>query len=294
MSLETVLATCQKLNAQVEMLAAIGAEMRIRKDGLAPDPDVRALIQNVVSAADPQLLDGIEPAQEAMALAFITSFFRQAQDLLDNPARPKGWTYTDPLILNSIGQLSRVVVRAIGTLAQKRPSLAANLAAPGAFLDVGTGTAWLAIEAAKLWPALKVVGIDPFETALALARQNVAATGMESRVELRQMGVEDVGENEQFSLIFYPSPFIPKEVSAAAVPRLAKALKPGGTLVFGLFLPAPTPQGEALLYLRLVRGGGHAWGRDEASGMLGAAGLQEVEVFDSGTPALLVVGKKAG
>ena len=81
MSLETVLATCQKLNAQVEMLAAIGAEMCIRKDGLTPDPDVHALLKNVVNAADPQLLDGIEPAQEAMALAFITSFFRQAQDL---------------------------------------------------------------------------------------------------------------------------------------------------------------------------------------------------------------------
>lgn len=133
--------------------------MRLRREGGAADPAVRKLLQDIVGQIDPKLLDGIDPQQEATVLAFITAFFRQAVDLLENPARRPGWLYDDPIVLQSQGQASRLVVRGIEALAARLPELGTMLRQPGAFLDVGTGVGLLAIEAAHSWPALNVVGI---------------------------------------------------------------------------------------------------------------------------------------
>jgi Methyltransferase domain len=146
------------------------------------DPRVRGILQEVVREIEPGLLEGLDPTQEAAALGAIQAFFRQACDLLDNPERVPGWTYDDPTVLQAQGQMSRMGVRGIETLAALRPGLQRTLCQPGAFLDVGTGVGWLAIEAARCWPALRVVGIDHWERALALAHANVAATGMRSRM----------------------------------------------------------------------------------------------------------------
>ena len=116
-------------------------------------------------AVDPQLLEGVEKHQQAAALALIRTMFRQALDLLESPERKPGWSYQDPEILESQGQISRLVVQWIEAMAAQRPELGKVLRRPGAFLDVGTGVGWLAIEAARCWPALRVVGIDPWEPA---------------------------------------------------------------------------------------------------------------------------------
>ncbi len=44
-----------------------------------------------------------------------------------------------------------------------RPDIDSALRQSGSFLDVGTGVGWLAIEAARTRPALRVVGIDLWE-----------------------------------------------------------------------------------------------------------------------------------
>ena len=60
-------------------------------------------------------------------------------------------------------------------IAPKLDGLAARLEAPGAaFLDVGVGVGLLGVEMARLWPNLRIVGIDVWPPSLALARQNVA------------------------------------------------------------------------------------------------------------------------
>jgi predicted O-methyltransferase YrrM len=151
---------------------------------------VRALLQDVVHRIDPELLDGLDANQERAALALIQTSFRQAIDLMENPARELGWNYEDPVILESQGQVSRLIARGIDTVAAQRPDLGAALQQPGAFLDVGTGAGWLAIEAARSWPALRVVGIDSWEPALTLARKNLSQSGVAERVELRSQRVE--------------------------------------------------------------------------------------------------------
>ena len=113
MSFESLMARLQTLNSSVEALAAIGGELRLRREELNCDPRVRPLIQEVVQLIDPGLLDGIDAEQERTALAFIQTSFRQAADLMENPERAPGWSYADPVILESQGQLSRQIVRGI-------------------------------------------------------------------------------------------------------------------------------------------------------------------------------------
>ena len=84
-------------------------------------------------------------------------------------------------------------------MATQRPELGEMLQGPGAFLDVGTGVGWLAIEAARSWPALQVVGVDPWAPALTLARQNLAQSGFAERVELRSQRVEQFEEATTFT-----------------------------------------------------------------------------------------------
>ena len=73
--------------------------------------------------------------------------------------------------------------------------LAARLECPTAsFLDVDVGVAALSITMARLWPALRVVGIDLWEPALALARQYVADADLGDRIELRQQAVEELAD----------------------------------------------------------------------------------------------------
>jgi methylase of polypeptide subunit release factors len=62
------------------------------------------------------------------------------------------------------------------------------------FLDVGTGVGHLAIAMCRQFPTLRVVGIDPFETALELARRNVVEADLEGRITLRSALVQDLTE----------------------------------------------------------------------------------------------------
>jgi hypothetical protein len=109
--MDALVATSRRLNASVEALAALGAVLRLRRDGLTADPTVARLLDEIVGALGPDLLTGLEPSQEATALAFIETFFRQAGDLLAQPERAPGWTYDEPAQLQSQGQASRIVVR---------------------------------------------------------------------------------------------------------------------------------------------------------------------------------------
>src|SRR5262249_13399599 len=142
-------------------------------------------LEAVLAALDMPPLDDLDAHQAARLCDLAGAILRHALELLDNPARPPGWNHSDPALLEAQGGGSRVVPHLIAAAAATRPGLAALLKQPGTFLDVGTGVGWLAIEAARLWPALRVVALDIWEPALARARGNIAAAGLEQRIELR-------------------------------------------------------------------------------------------------------------
>lgn len=292
MSFESLMGTLQRLSASSEALAVLGAELRLRREGGEADPRTRQLLQEVVRGIDPTLFDGITPQQEATALAVIRSGFHHAVDLLDRPERKPGWLHQDPEILQTIGKQSARIVHQIDTLSKQRPALRERLTSPGTFLDIGTGVGWLAIEAARIWPALKVVGIDIWEPSLQLARSNIDASGVQDRVGLRTQNVVDLDDEESFAVVWYPAPFLPFEIAAVAMENAHRALVPGGWLVFGIFPPQPDPLGEALTALRIVRCGGHPWKLPEVEQRFHNLGFEQIETFAPGSVTMLVLGRK--
>ena len=292
MSFESLITKWQTLNSSVEALAALGAKLRLRREGLTSDSRVRSLLVDVVRYIDPELLDGLDANEEGAALALIQTSFRQAIDLIENPARAPGWNYDGPVILESQGQVSRLIVRSIDTLAAQRPELGEALHRSGAFLDVGTGVGWLAIEAARAWPPLRIVGIDSWEPALALARKNLAQTGVAERVELRSQRVEDLDDKAIFTFAWLPGPFIAAEILTVALERIHRALTPGGWLIFGLLARPADPLGEALTNLRIMRSGGHPWTVGEVEERLNAQGFGRIGPFSPAPSIMLVLSQR--
>jgi len=253
---------------------------------------MRALLNEIERAVDPQLLKDVDRREQAAALAFIRTIFRQAIDLLENPARVPGWRYEDPDILQSQGLVSRVIVRWIEAMAAQEPDLRATLSRPGAFLDIGTGVGWLAIEAALSWPALRIVGIDSWEPALSLARENLAQCAAAERVEFRLQRVEQLEETPRFTLAWLPGPFIAAEIADRALERVRNALVADGWLIFGLNAPPRAPLEQALTSLRSVRSGGHPWTPLEVEEKLQAHGFEHIEVYSPAPPIVFVAGRR--
>lgn len=287
-----MLTISQRLNASMEALAAISAELRLRQSDTPADPRVRARLRDIIENIEPGLLDGLSGDQQATVLGSIDAFFRQAVDLIDDPGRTPGWSFKDPAILQSYGQMSRRVVHVIDELAPQLPQFNDTLRRPGAFLDVGTGVGWLAIEAARTWPALRVVGIDPWEPSLSLARKNLADTGMASRIELRAERLEDLSERDVFTLVWLAGPFLPPEIISTALTTIRNALKPGGWLVFGLFATPADPLGQALTALKVVRSGGYPWSNEDVESKMHSAGFEEIKSFTPPHLARFTVGRR--
>ena len=74
-------------------------------------------------------------------------------------------------------------------------------------LDVGTGSGAIALAIADEHPGARVVAVDSSEQALALARENLARTGLEGRVELR-LGDLLAGLDGPFDLVVSNPPYV--------------------------------------------------------------------------------------
>jgi precorrin-6B methylase 2 len=185
-------------------------------------------------------------------------------------------------LLDAQGASSRMVVHLMAQAAETRPALAAMLSRPGVFLDVGTGVGWLAIEAARVWPALGVVAIDIWEPSLAQARRNIAAAGLEGRIELRAQDVAALPDRSDFSLAWVPLPFFKAAALPAVLAQVRETLMPGAWVICGMETMPEEPLARALSVLRLVRGGGEISVPTDVVPLLTVAGFDAVEIVPAG------------
>ena len=163
---EDALKTAVRLGTSVDALAALAAHVRVETEQLPADPAVRELLSNIAA----ELLGGgaaADPATAAPVIGLVRTFLRQAAELVDNPGRSGGWDQVDIPLLQSMGRLSMGVAGAVQAAERRLPDLGDRLNATDArFLDVGTGTGWLAIAIAQSHPSLHVIGVDIFDPAL--------------------------------------------------------------------------------------------------------------------------------
>jgi SAM-dependent methyltransferase len=190
MSYPELLAKTRELVTAAQTMGVIGAELRLRQMGQNGHPRIRGALHAVLTNLEPDLLDGLDPGQIAAVVGHLSYALQEALDLIREPERAPGWGYTDPAILQERGRGSHAAARNFANLIRQRPALAALLD-NCRFLDIGTGVGWLAIEAAKLWPGMQVVGLDTWEPSLRLAAANIAAEGLNDRVTLRRQSVLD-------------------------------------------------------------------------------------------------------
>jgi precorrin-6B methylase 2 len=287
MSFEQVMGTVQGMLNATDALAAIGARLSLGTGASQVDPDVGASLEAVWAAAGLPDLEALEPQHQAMVLSMIRLYFAQADDLLHEPGRAPGWTFTDPLILEGFGRGSMMVPMMLA----RDPELA-NVTS---LLDVGTGIGLLAVSAANVWPEATVVGIDVWEPALDRARANVRDAGLDARITLRNQDVSAIDDVDRYDCAWVPTFFIPEKTLAEATPRIARALRSGGRIVFGMFSPAPNPLARATSELRTTRSGGCTLDDDRAAELLRGAGFTEIRTIAPPGPAPLVyvVGRKA-
>ena len=287
MAYDQIMTVTGPLIAGAEAAAALAARIKLDALGEAGDPNVRAALDRVVSIlAVPGLLDDLDETQRQSTVGVVTSFLKQALELIENPARAGGWFYTDPGVLQSQGQGSGVVPPLIARVAPTLDGLKEALARDGArILDIGSGVGALSISCCQVWPAASVVGVDPWEPSMKLAAANVAAAGLEDRITLRSAGVEDLRDRDEFDLAWMPAPFLPRSVLEAGVAAVLRSLRPGGWLVLGRYSAPPDPLAEALAELRTVRGGGTLLSDDEAVALLQQGGLAKVRAVPSDWPA---------
>ncbi len=286
MSFEEVMAVVSPLLAANDALAAIGAELSLKSSGEEADAVFVSALRSVSAAAGLPDLDGLAPQQQAMALNIIRLYFAQANELLNDPGRPPGWTYTDPLVLEGMGRGSMMIP----------PMLAAapEFERVTSLLDVGTGVGWLAIAAANLWPSAKVVGLDVWEPALERARTNVKEAGLDDRITLRNQDVTALEDVDAYDCAWVPTFFLPEDALITALAKIVDALRPGGWVALGRFESPPDPLAQATMAVRTIRGGGCTLDSKRSAELLRSAGFASVRDLERAGPAPIafVIGQK--
>jgi SAM-dependent methyltransferase len=287
MAFEDVMGAVSRWLVATQALAALGAELTLLQSAEPAPPEIVAALRAVSTAANLGDLAELTPQQQAMVGLQIRLHLRHAADLLDQPGRDAGWTYTDPVILDGWGRGSATVPM----------MMAANpeLREVESLLDVGTGVGLLAVAAAGVWPGATIVGIDTWDPSLERARVNVAQAGLENRVTLRKENVVDLDDEDRYDCVWVPTFFLTEAALTRALPRLARATRPGGWIVLGRFAPPPDPLAEATGALLTIRGGGFDLDAKRAAELLEQAGCGSVHAAPRVGPAPLelILGQKA-
>ncbi|MGZ4701302.1 MAG: methyltransferase domain-containing protein [Ilumatobacteraceae bacterium] len=269
---ESALSAAVRLTISMEAAAALAAHVRVSAEGLEIDPQVRSLLDDIAGELSLDPAD-VGPAAQPI-VGMVRAFLRQSTELVENPGRVGDWDQVDEAILQGVGRLSMAIVDAFQQAAESLDGLGDRLSHTGAsFLDVGTGTGWLAIATARAFPTVRVTGIDIYEPALQLARQNIVDAGMTERVQLGTMNALDLDGSATYDAIWLPLPFMPKDVVPDAMAAASAALRPGGWLLPGTFAGPDDRLSQLLVDLRTVRSGGHPWLPEELIALLGAHGL---------------------
>ena len=280
MAIEAAMELTNRLLSSAQALAAITAQMRAKAEGRGLQPELHDAVDRVIDALGARsALDQLTEPERTVVAAFARSYLRQAADLVEYPFRSSSWSHSDPTILQAQGKASGVVARLIREAGLTTPSMRV--------LDIGAGVAGLAIALCETFSDSQVVGIDPWEPSLALAKDNIRDAGLQTRITLRQVGIQDFEDDAGFDLIWLPSFFIPPQLISAAVHRCLTLLRPRGRLIVGVLEGPEDPVAGAVDAMITIRSGGSVIDPAGAAALLQSAGFSEVAEVRRQWPAPL-------
>ena len=215
--------------------------------------------------------------------ADIAVTFGQTRALVEEARRgtlARGWRHVDPEVIRSQATLSHdMTMRMHRPMIEAWPEVGALLSREGAvLLDVGVGGAGGSIAFCKIFPKLRVVGIDPLPAALMEARANVAAHGLSDRIELRPQRGEELTEERAFDVAFVPSKFMDDRAFEATLATLTKALKADGIVLTAAWRDVGEPRAAAVSKLRCELWGSGPRTTQEVTRMLEHAGYRDIRV----------------
>lgn len=139
--------------------------------------------------------------------------------------------YTPPLGSGDTADYDQAIRRWTRELRWRRAMIDLLAPRPGeAIIDVGCGTGSFAIMLKNAEPGVNLIGIDPDEEALAIARAKAETAGADIRWERGFARDIDPSSADAVvtSLMFHQMPIAEKQASLAAI---YAALRPGGRLV---------------------------------------------------------------
>jgi DNA-binding MarR family transcriptional regulator len=209
--------------------------------------------------------------------------FGQTRALVEEARRGtlrSGWNPQDPEIIRAQAALAHgVTLQMARPMAEVWPDLARALEREGAtYLDVGVGAAGGACAMCKLYPKLRVVGIDPLPAALVEARATVAAHGLGERIELRAQRGDELADKHAFDVAFLPAKFFDDASLEGTLRALSTALRPEGLLLTSAWRDVGDARTATVSMLRDQVCGAGPRPTEVVTSMLQRAGFREVRV----------------
>ena len=270
---ETFIPRLQELAKSARMLALVGASIKLRAD-TSVAPAIREQIDAGARMALGEVADMTDEEQVSLALVMVEMALSEAGELFRNPDRGSNWEISDVAAMQAMGRASKSVFTRIQTIAETHPEIRKTF--QGTFLDVGTGVAGIALEAARACPDITVDGIDIWEPALQLARQNIAESPYADRVSVRNLDVSMLDEDKRYSLAWLPTMFLKRPIVEAALDRIARASIKDAYLVAGVYTRPEDPFLALMANLRTLRSGGEISDPADIKAMMEARGYVDI------------------
>jgi 2-polyprenyl-3-methyl-5-hydroxy-6-metoxy-1,4-benzoquinol methylase len=269
-------------------VGALAARLRLEDLDAPADPELLARLDAIAECVGlREFPAGLDAGERSIVIGFARAFLTFALDLIDDPARPPGWSFSDPAMLRSIGAGSAVIASLLAGANIGRPDMRV--------LDVGAGVGALSMAFARTYPDSRVVGLEPWEPSRAIATASVAAADLEARVAFVPHLIEEYDDADGFDLVWLPGPFLHDAILDAALARSAALTRPDGWVVLGTFGATGDPLADAVANVRTVRFGGTVLSSPDAIARMERAGLRDVREIERvwNAPVGLVVGCRA-
>lgn len=236
---------------------------------------------------------------EAMIFADLESTLGQHGELWrrtrDRADRLQGWEATDLEIVEAQARFSAAATKILQpVLDAGLPGFAARVQRGDAvLLDLGAGGGGATVAFARYHPTLRVVGIEPSPVALARARARIADSGLADRIELVAGTADDLDDQDRFAAIYVAQMFFPEDAWRRALPRMLRALEPGGSVFTVATYREGADPSAALSRWKTALWGGGRRSADRLLADFGEAGYTNVKGLPFPGPLQPVFAQKA-